>query len=325
MNQTDGTAAARPGTSRGDTMSARPLAGVLPVVQTPFDVDGRIDESTLRREIDWVLDHGAHGVTTGMVSEILRMTTPECERLAAVVAEQARSRGALAVVSCGAESTFGAVAAARHAESVGADAVMAIPPITVQLEDDALFGYYSAIIDATSLGVVVQDASGYVGRSLSIGLQMRLLDRYGERVYFKPEAAPIGQRLTLLREATGGRARVFEGTGGAALVDSFRRGIVGTMPGAEVTWAIVRLWDLVSAGEWAAAYEISGPLSSLVALQTSIDVFVAIEKHLLVRQGVLPRADTRAPHGFVLDRETRDEVDRLFDLLHARTTADRAA
>ncbi|WP_158370870.1 dihydrodipicolinate synthase family protein [Cellulosimicrobium cellulans] len=307
-------------------MSApRPLAGVLPVVQTPFTADGTIDEAALRREVDWVVDQGAHGVTTGMVSEILRMTSTECARLAEVVAEQARARGALAVVSCGAESTFGAVEAARHAEAVGADAVMAIPPITVQLEDDALFGYYSAIVEATGLGVVVQDASGYVGRSLSIDLQMRLLDRYGERVYFKPEAAPIGQRLTQLREATGGRARVFEGTGGAALVDSYRRGVVGTMPGAEVTWAIVRLWELVEAGRWDTAYEISGPLSALVALQTSIDVFVAVEKHLLVRQGVLERTDARAPHGFVLDRETRDEVDRLFDLLRARTLSARAA
>lgn len=307
-------------------MSApRPLAGVLPVVQTPFTADGTIDEAALRREVDWVVDQGAHGVTTGMVSEILRMTSTECARLAEVVAEQARGHGALAVVSCGAESTFGAVAAARHAEAVGADAVMAIPPITVQLEDDALFGYYSSIVEATGLGVVVQDASGYVGRSLSIDLQMRLLDRYGDRVYFKPEAAPIGQRLTQLREATGGRARVFEGTGGAALIDSYRRGVVGTMPGSEVTWAIVRLWELVAAGRWDAAYEISGPLSSLVALQTSIDVFVAIEKHLLVRQGVLERADARAPHGFVLDPETRDEVDRLFDLLRTRTLSARAA
>lgn len=303
----------------------RPLAGVLPVVQTPFARDGGIDEAALRREIDWVLDRGAHGITTGMVSEILRMTTPECERLATIVCEQVRARDALAVVSCGAESTFAAVAAARHAERAGADAVMAIPPITVQLEDDELFGYYASIVEATDLGVVVQDASGYVGRPLSIELQMRLLDRYGDRVYFKPEAAPIGQRLTQLREATGGQARVFEGTGGAALIDSYRRGIVGTMPGSEVTWAIVRLWDLVEAGEWDAAYEISGPLSSLVALQTSIDVFVAIEKHLLVRQGVLSRADTRAPHGFLLDGETRDEVDRLFDLLQARAGLGRAA
>jgi len=104
-------------------MSApRPLAGVLPVVQTPFAADGTVDEAALRREVDWVVDQGAHGVTTGMVSEILRMTSTECARLAEVVVEQARARGALSVVSCGAESTFGAVAAARHAEAVGADA-----------------------------------------------------------------------------------------------------------------------------------------------------------------------------------------------------------
>lgn len=303
----------------------RPLEGVLPVVQTPFTADGSIDAAVLGQEIDWVLDQGAHGITTGMVSEILRLSALERDQLAALVCERATARGALSVISVGAESTFGAVAAARHAESVGADALMAIPPITVQLDDDALFGYYSAIIEATGIGVVVQDASGYVGRSLSIELQMRLLDRYGDRVFFKPEAAPIGQRLTLLREATDGRAKVFEGTGGAALIDSYRRGIVGTMPGSEVVWAIVRLWDLVSAGSWDAAYEISGPLSSLVALQTSIDVFVAIEKHLLVRQGVLPSAHTRPPHGFVLDPETRDEVDRLFDLLRERTLTSTAA
>lgn len=297
----------------------RPLAGVLPVIQTPFTADGAIDAAALGQEIDWVLDQGAHGITTGMVSEILRMSALERDQLATLVCDRVTARGALSVISVGAESTFGAVAAARHAESAGADALMAIPPITVQLDDDELFGYYAAIIEATGIGVVVQDASGYVGRSLSIDLQMRLLDRYGDRVFFKPEAAPIGQRLTLLREATGGRAKVFEGTGGAALIDSFRRGIVGTMPGSEVVWAIVRMWDLVGAGHYDAAYEISGPLSSLVALQTSIDVFVAIEKHLLVRQGVLPAAHTRAPHGFVLDTETRAEVDRLFDLLRERT------
>ncbi|GIG24905.1 dihydrodipicolinate synthase family protein [Cellulomonas denverensis] len=297
----------------------RPLAGVLPVIQTPFTADGAIDAAALGQEIDWVLDQGAHGITTGMVSEILRMSALERDQLATLVCDRATARGALSVISVGAESTFGAIAAARHAESAGADALMAIPPITVHLDDDELFGYYAAIIEATGIGVVVQDASGYVGRSLSIDLQMRLLDRFGDRVFFKPEAAPIGQRLTLLREATGGRAKVFEGTGGAALIDSFRRGIVGTMPGSEVVWAIVRMWDLVGAGHYDAAYEISGPLSSLVALQTSIDVFVAIEKHLLVRQGVLPAAHTRAPHGFVLDSETRAEVDRLFDLLRERT------
>ena len=47
-----------------------------------------------------------------------------------------------------------------------------------------------------------------------------LLEEFGpERVLYKPEASPIGPKLTELREATQGRARVFEGTGGIALVE----------------------------------------------------------------------------------------------------------
>lgn len=303
----------------------RTLAGVLPVVQTPFTADGSIDVAALRHELHWILDQGCHGVTTGMVSEILRLTAAECEQLAEVVCEVTRARGALAVISCGAESTHGAVAAARHAERVGADAVMAIPPITVHLDDEELFRYYAAIVEAVTVGVVVQDASGYIGRSLSIELQMRLLEAYGDQVYFKPEAAPIGPRLTMLREATQGDARVFEGTGGAALIDSYRRGIVGTMPGSELCWAIVRMWDLVEAGDFEGAYAISGPLSSLIGLQTTIDVFVSVEKHLLHRQGVLPSTTMRAPHGFALDDETRAEVDRLFDQIRALVVVEHAA
>ncbi len=101
-----------------------------------------------------------------------------------------------------------------------------------------------AIVAAIDLPVIVQDASGYVGRPLPIAMQVRLLDEFGaERVMFKPEAAPLGPNLTALRESTGGRARVFEGSGGVALVDSFRRGIVGTMPGAELIQAMVALWQ----------------------------------------------------------------------------------
>jgi 4-hydroxy-tetrahydrodipicolinate synthase len=189
----------------------------------------------------------------------------------------------------------------------------------VALDDEALLGYYSAVADASSMGLVVQDASGYVGRPLSINVQAKLLELYGDRVYFKPEAPPIGQRFSMLRDATGGRARVFEGTGGVALVDSFRRGAVGTMPGAEVCWAIQRMWEALNAGEWSLAYTISGPLSLLIDLQTSIDSYVAVEKHILKRQRVLDSTLARGPLGYRMDDETRDEVDRLFELL--RTAA----
>jgi 4-hydroxy-tetrahydrodipicolinate synthase len=295
--------------------ASRELSGVLPVIQTPFSSDERIDETALIKECHWVIDQGVSGLTTGMVSEVLRLSESERRHLTEVVVGVATELDVISVISCGAESTRTAVAYAIHAAETGADAAMVIPPISVALDDDALFGYYSAVADATTIALVVQDASGYVGRPLSINVQAKLLESYGDRVYFKPEAPPIGQRFSMMRDATGGRARVFEGTGGVALVDSFRRGAVGTMPGAEVCWAIQKMWDALNAGDWSLAYDISGPLSLLIDLQTSIDSYVAVEKHLLQRQGVLTSALARGPLGYLMDGETRDEVDRLFERL----------
>ena len=298
---------------------SRALAGVLPVIQTPFDDDGAIDEVALIKECQWVLDQGVAGLTTGMVSEVLRLSEAERHQLSEVVVGVAIERDVISVISCGAESTKTAVMHARHAESVGADAAMVIPPISVALDDDALYGYYSAVADSMSIGLVIQDASGYVGRPLSIEVQAKLLATYADRVYFKPEAPPIGQRLTKMRDATRGQARVFEGTGGVALVDSFRRGAVGTMPGAEVCWAVQKMWDALTSANWPLAYAISGPLSLLIDLQTSIDSYVAIEKHILKRQGVLASTYARGPLSYHLDEETRAEVDRLFELLRLAT------
>ncbi|MCB0145839.1 MAG: hypothetical protein KDE50_38500, partial [Caldilineaceae bacterium] len=135
---------------------------------------------------------------------------------------------------------------------------------------------------------------------------------YGARVLFKPEAVPIGPRLSALRDATGGRAPVLEGTGGIALVDSYRRGIVGTMPGADLIDALVALWRALQAGDEARVYQISPRLSALIAIQNSLDSFLAVEKYLLVKRGIFKNALVRGPVGYKLDEETRREVDRLF-------------
>jgi 4-hydroxy-tetrahydrodipicolinate synthase len=306
------------------------IGGVLPVVQTPFRSSGEIDFESLRSEVGWILDQGVSGVTVGMVSEILRLSTGERLELAEAVCDAVRGHrppsGAAqiggpksAVIACGAESTRSAVDLAVHAAKIGADAVMATPPMTVALDDDALWVYYSEIIQRAAIPLVVQDASGYVGQPLSIDLQVRLLEAYGDMIYFKPEAPPIGLRLSRLRDATGGQARIFEGSAGAALVDSYRRGIVGSMPGAEVCWAVQALWRALEAQDWSAAYALSGPLLGLVMLQPGLDGYIAVEKHLLVRQGVLSSARSRGPQAFRLDPETVGEVDRLYDLLRAAT------
>jgi dihydrodipicolinate synthase/N-acetylneuraminate lyase len=290
-------------------------AGVLPVFQTPYLADESIDFETLAREIDWLFSQGADGIVMAMVSEVLRLSDRERDQLAKRACELAAGRGS-AVISVGAESSHVAEAHARHAEESGATALMAIPPVSIGVDESELLTYYRRLLEVVAIPLVVQDASGYVGRPMSIAFQARLLDEFGsERVLFKPEASPIGPRLSALRDATGGRARVFEGTGGIALIDSYQRGICGTMPGADLITAIVPLWRLLKEGDLAAAARIHEPLSALISLQTSLDGFLAVEKHLLCRQGIFRNEIVRGPRGFVLDEETRREVDRLFDRL----------
>ncbi len=291
-----------------------PLAGVQCVFQTPYAADESIDYQALEREIEWLFARGADGIVMAMVSEVLRLSGSEREELAKVACRCARGRGS-AVISVGAESSHTAESFARQAERSGADAVMAVPPIAVALGEEQLLAYYRRILHAVAIPVVVQDASGYVGRPLPIATLARLQDEFGERVLFKPEATPIGPRLSELLAATGGKARVFEGTGGIALVDSFKRGIVGTMPGADLVDGIVALWRALVAGDEARAYKIWLPLAALVSLQHSLDAFLAIEKHLLVKQGIFKNTIIRGPVGYVLDEATRSEVDRLFEMV----------
>ena len=160
----------------------RELRGVLPVFQTPFHPDETIDFATLEREITWLHDCDAHGIVMAMVSETLRLSSEEREELAAAACQFGRARGVV-VISVGAESSKVAERYARHAESVGADAVMAIPPVSVGIGEAELLAYYRRIIAAIRIPVIVQDASGYVGKPMPIAMQARLLDEFGpERV-----------------------------------------------------------------------------------------------------------------------------------------------
>jgi 4-hydroxy-tetrahydrodipicolinate synthase len=181
-----------------------------------------------------------------------------------------------------------------------------------------LFEYFQTIAEAIDLPVVVQDASGYLGQGIPIRLCVALMKQYGpEKILFKPEATPNGPHLSALRDAARGEARIFEGSGGILLMDSFRRGIQGTMPGMEVVDAVVAIWQALQANDEDRAYRIYFPLAALVALQmqAGLDGFLAVEKHLLVKRGLFRDARRRGPYAWEMDAETTAEVDRLFERL----------
>lgn len=291
------------------------LRGVFTVLSTPFKPDDSIDHEVLKKEIDWLIENKVDGFVLAMVSEVLRLAAHERRELAQSVIASTKGRVPL-VTSVGAESTKIAIQLAQWAEADGADAVMATPPSAFAPLSSEVAKYYIDIIESVAIPVIVQDASNYVGHPLEISLYVDLIDKYGEdRVQFKPEAKPVAQRLQQLKDASGARAKVFEGQGGNDLMDTYPIGVVGSMPGAEIPWALVALWAALEAGDMKRAAEIHAPIATMVSHQTTLDSYVAVEKYLLVKQGIFTSARQRGPVGFILDNSVTSVIDAAYSNL----------
>jgi len=296
------------------------LAGVFNVISTPIDNSDEIDQKILKQEIDWLIKCGSNGAVLAMVSEVLRFSAAERRTQWQLSLEYLSGRIPL-VVSVGAESAAIAVGLAKDAQKDGATAVMATPPSAFVASADEVKNYYQRIIEAVDITVIVQDASNYLGAPIELDTYVELIDKYGEeRVQFKPEAKPVKERLEQLNKISNNRARVFEGQGGIDLLDTHPLGVKGTMPGAEVPWAIVGLWKALENKDLKTAQAIHTPLAKLISYQTTLDAYVAVEKYLLVKQGVFVNTNQRGPVGFKLDQDTKNKIDFAYSELAAAIT-----
>jgi hypothetical protein len=80
---------------------------------------------------------------------------------------------------------------------------------------------------------------------------------------------------------------------------------------------LVELWSSLVVGDTKRAGEIHAPLAKLVSFQTTLDGYVAVEKYLLVKQGVFTSVRQRGPVGFAISKELQREIDQAYSELTA--------
>lgn len=293
--------------------------GVMPVVIMPYDHNGDVHEHDFRRQVHHMLNVGCDGVVVGQVSEVSRLTARERFRVAELLAEACGSQGC-AVMSTGGESIRMACEFSRQAEAAGCDALLVMHPAMAALDDEEMFRYFAAVTESVSVPILVHHAKSLARRPLSIAVQSRLLDAYGpEKIRFKPEAQPSPPRLSQLRDATDGRARIFEGDGGMMLADTFRRGLAGVIPATEIAEITVTIWRLLESGQEERARPLAYQLSYLMChMMNSIDCYLGISKHLLHRRNLIETTLIRPPLDFHVDRETLAEIEHVYDDLMER-------
>ena len=287
--------------------------GVYSVIQTPLDFNCGIDGHSLAKEINWLINQGVCGLVLAMVSEVMRFSAAERREQWKLTLELSAGRLPV-IVSVGAESTAIAIELAKSATTDGAAALMATPPASFLATSNEIFDYYQAIIESVSIPLIVQDASNYMGQLLELDLYAKLLEKYGnDRVQFKPEAKPVKDRMAALQKISGGKAKVYEGQSGLDLLDTHPLGLVGTMPGGEIPWAIVALWNALESGDQYRAKKIHAKVADLVSFQKTIDAYVAVEKYLLVKQGIFTSTRQRGPVSTILSNETKVAIDKVFE------------
>ena len=282
--------------------------GIFTIPQTPFTDDGVVDEDGLRRQIDFCVDAGAHGIVYPvMVSEFWLLSDDERKRVVDVAVEQAAGRIPM-IAGVAGVSTEVAVMFSRNAREAGADGAIALPPYVLKPGLDGLVDYYRRVADAVGNPVFIQNFDPPLGSSLSPAFIRKLLLDIPHVKYIKEEMMPCGHSVTALLETCGDELHgVFTGFGGRWFIDELNRGVSGTMPACEFTDVLVCLYERYRSGDVEGAREIHNRLLPLINIASLHGVVFC--KEILKRRGLIASAYTRAPGR--LDRHDFAEIDRL--------------
>lgn len=127
------------------------FSGIIPPVITCFEKQGKIDENAQRELIRYQAKFVQGFYPCGTYGSGPLMTTEERKRVAKIVIEE--KGNTFVIVHVGAPSTAEAVDLSRHAESIGADAVGAIPPYYYAYSQAQLIEHYRAILKAVKIPV----------------------------------------------------------------------------------------------------------------------------------------------------------------------------
>ena len=168
------------------------FSGIIPPLVTLFDRRGRIDEAANLAHVDVVIAGGVHGVfALGSTGEAMHLTLEERRSFAQTIVRHVDGRVPV-LVGCLSTSTEEAAALARHAQEIGADGVVVIPPYYWTPNDRAIEIHIGAVAEAVGLPVVIYNFPAVVGRTIPAQLVARLASGHDNVLGIKETVDSIG-------------------------------------------------------------------------------------------------------------------------------------
>ncbi|ODT89638.1 dihydrodipicolinate synthase family protein [Phenylobacterium sp. SCN 70-31] len=255
-----------------------PFGGVFPIGFTTDLPNGRLDYDGLASQVRFCGRGGVPGFAwPQLASGWTTLSEPERLKGAEVMVDAARQGGPAIVVGVQSrEADFAETERyARHAEKIGADAVICIPPPNVSSPKD-LLQYYRRIGQVTKLPMFGQAVGPF-----SVDLLVEMYETIPTFRYVKDETGDPLERVLEINRRTGGGLRSFSGFGVATMMTEMERGFGGHCPFVSLSDLFATTYDLFHSGRRREAFDLFG------RIQAASSIFGQSDINVLVARGVL--------------------------------------
>ena len=291
------------------------IKGVIVPIITPIDEDERIDEARLRRQVDFVIKGGLHGILAfGSNGEFYQLEEDEMRRGLQIMVDQAAGRVPV-YFGIGAINTKKCCRLAKMAVENGAVGVSILQPMFLKPTEEELFQHFKAIAQAVpETPVLLYNNPGRVGYTMSANLVDRLAHEVENIVGMKDTSGDITQTEEFIRRTRDVNFKVFGGKD-TLLYASLCHGAVGGVctAGNFMPELIVDVYNKYMAGDLKGSLEAQFKLNPVRLSMDAASFPVAAKDMANLRGldiGVPYRPNLPTPEGKALDniRRTMNEA-----------------
>ena len=151
--------------------------GIIPAFYACYDDEGNISPERIQKLALHYLEKGVKGLYVGGSSGECIYQTVEERKLVLENVMKAVGGKMTIIAHIAAPSTRDSVELAKHAESLGVDALAAIPPIYFVLPESSIEAYWTSMIEATSLDFIIYNIPQTTGYALSVDLFKKMMEK----------------------------------------------------------------------------------------------------------------------------------------------------
>jgi 4-hydroxy-tetrahydrodipicolinate synthase len=271
---------------------------------TPFGADGSLDLDAAQRLATHLVEHGNDAlVLSGTTGESPTTTDAEKLDLIRAVLEAVGDRAKI-VAGVGTYNTAHSVESAKAAEAAGAHGLLVVTPYYNKPPQDGIRAHFTAVADATGLGVLAYDIPSRTGTKIATETLLQLAE-HPRIVGVKDAKYDVAATTKVLAETdlayycgADELNLAWLAIGAVGMIS-----VVGHVAGNEYRAMV----DAVDAGDLATAREIDRRLVPAVEAIMTRTQGVIMAKAALRLAGVLEHARTRPP----LIDATPEQIDLL--------------